>query len=834
MDNFYIKNISIENFRGYNGKKIYKFEDNSGNPSNVILLSGPNGYGKTTLMDSVEWCLTGNIRRVIEEYKIRCSQKSDRTVENSSKGLIYNINSKYKFVCVKINALYRNKEVILTRQFDGENELDAFEQESLPIILCDDDIKDEINCLMSDIKDTFNFNNICSYDKNIDMYKKSRTDIYNFFEETFVEFSKTKKILTNLENVKINLNEEKKDITQKIEVLSKSKEEKEKLLKSINKSECIKIRTYPNKKIFDSEIIIKDTILNATDINIDKDLEAQIEILKDILYKKVNQNLEVIINEKKKQFNILKIKELKSLYVKEKERISYMQRLNDNNLVSDKRELDSFKENINYQIKNKKFDRFIETIISDKSKFNHLIDENTYNRIINNYDTITSNKKIIEVLNKQIDFYSNNSPIIKAMRYIVDNRETYEIYRKENELCPLCGSKLIDNTEMGQIAKEFLGNKDIERQNLVKDVNEYSQKNNIILENIKEILEKLIDSLNREINDILQIKEELKRVYELCEELQISFKELSSDLLVEKFNEFENDLNKIYIENKKDVDILKLIEGLKEPFLFKYTEGLKMYDNNITEENIVLISKLRDEINKNYYNLNYIINQKEYNVASVEQIKERLDITKDIVLYKNNNFINQEIKNINEQISVAKLTLKNIKKKITIVNSFKREINRVKIKYEKDETKKIAEPLSMIYKKITRNTNITQVNLKKATANKKSSLEIVDVEGNSIPFANIMSAGQVSTLSISIYFAKAVLNKRSKFKFYMMDDPIQTMDDLNIISLIDLLRFQFMQPKENRFIDQLFISTCDEDLEKLIMHKMKSFDISIINQNFIG
>ncbi|MCS4465431.1 AAA family ATPase [Clostridium botulinum] len=38
-------------------------------------MSGPNGYGKTTLMDSIEWCLTGTIKRVYDDYMKRCSQK---------------------------------------------------------------------------------------------------------------------------------------------------------------------------------------------------------------------------------------------------------------------------------------------------------------------------------------------------------------------------------------------------------------------------------------------------------------------------------------------------------------------------------------------------------------------------------------------------------------------------------------------------------------------------------------------------------------------------------------------------------------------------------------
>ena len=97
-----------------------------------------------------------------------------------------------------------------------------------------------------------------------------------------------------------------------------------------------------------------------------------------------------------------------------------------------------------------------------------------------------------------------------------------------------------------------------------------------------------------------------------------------------------------------------------------------------------------------------------------------------------------------------------------------------------------------------------------------------------------MSTGQVSTLAIAMYLSKALLNRNSSFKLYLMDDPIQTMDDLNILSLIDLLRFQFMENEKNRFMNQLFISTCDEDLENLIYHKMSSFDIPIINENFMN
>jgi exonuclease SbcC len=123
--------------------------------------------------------------------------------------------------------------------------------------------------------------------------------------------------------------------------------------------------------------------------------------------------------------------------------------------------------------------------------------------------------------------------------------------------------------------------------------------------------------------------------------------------------------------------------------------------------------------------------------------------------------------------------------------------------------------------------------LERGNGQKLSELEIKDLNDKPVPFGNILSAGQLSTLSLSIFLSKALLND-GNLKCYLMDEPIQTMDDLNIISFIDLIRFELGNNEEERFIDQLIISTCDKDLEKLIIHKIKSFNIPICNYNFQG
>lgn len=56
--NRHIKQIEISDFRGFEGTKTLDFED-----ANLILFLGLNGFGKTSIFDAVEWCLTGKLGR---------------------------------------------------------------------------------------------------------------------------------------------------------------------------------------------------------------------------------------------------------------------------------------------------------------------------------------------------------------------------------------------------------------------------------------------------------------------------------------------------------------------------------------------------------------------------------------------------------------------------------------------------------------------------------------------------------------------------------------------------------------------------------------------------
>jgi exonuclease SbcC len=53
--------LQIEAFRGYRERVRFDFS-----ASSVILLYGPNGHGKTSFFDAIEWALSGNLYRFSE------------------------------------------------------------------------------------------------------------------------------------------------------------------------------------------------------------------------------------------------------------------------------------------------------------------------------------------------------------------------------------------------------------------------------------------------------------------------------------------------------------------------------------------------------------------------------------------------------------------------------------------------------------------------------------------------------------------------------------------------------------------------------------------------
>ncbi|WP_160691718.1 AAA family ATPase [Clostridium sp. C2-6-12] len=832
MNNLYIKKVYIKNFRGYEGEKEFNFTNND-KPNNLILLSGANGYGKTSLLDAIEWCLTGNVRRVYDDYKERCPNTKEQKIQDSDKGLIKNINSTDNEIIVKLSIIYKEKEVNLERTFCViDREVDGINLNSIPNIVSDDEkIKAELILSLTDIVESFYDNFICSYDKNIELYSKGREEIYEVFSCLYTEFKEANIIKSRLNTIKSTLSEEKENLGKEIKKIAIEKDKYEKLSKGMEGINFDLREEYPMNKIFEQEVITPYEFIDNTNVDSKESLNNQIAILQSIYYTKVKDNTEKLNLKLKFEYNLILLKQLEDEYNLKRDIIEKLKEINVNEIKTEKDKAEKLYNKIKRSL----------SIDNIAPILNEIINENTIREYINknNIEILTEYKKNIQsnlekksLYNDKMSLYDTNSPVMLVMRHIVDNVETLKEYRKKNDKCPICGSEEFKNSELGAIAKTFLGKKDIERQKVSKQIKDIETENNSTFKKISELLTLKFQELIKFYDDILEKNKELDNIYNICTLLNINIGDINKEkMLIQKLF-YEQEITGLKIDNSCEEQTVNSLEMLDLPSIEKFKESLKIYSTLNVDEKIKLLTKIIQEFENQNIKLENIL---EVNIESenLKNIESKLNICKFINSIINKNEVYQQIVEFKKSEKDKQEEIVKIETQVIQLNSIIKKVNKTIKDNEKKEIERIAEPLDKIYRKITRNTNIKEIKLKRGNGQKLSELEVRDLTDEPVPFANVLSAGQLSTLSISIFLSKALLND-GNLKCYLMDEPIQTMDDLNIISFIDLIRFELGNDEDERFIDQLIISTCDNDLEKLIMHKIKSFNIPICNYNFQG
>ena len=831
MKNLYINKIYIKNFRGYEGKKEFDFTTKD-KPNNLILLSGANGYGKTSLLEAIEWCLTGTIKRVYDDYIKRCPTLKEQQIQDSDKGLIKNINSIDNEIYVKINIFYKEKEVNLQREYCVvDSEFDGLKLNYIPNIESEDEeVKKELMTSLIDTLGRFYDNFICSYEKNIELYSKGRKEIYEIFSCLYTEFKEANIIKNRLTTIKDKLSEEKEDIEKEIGKIVAEKNKYEKLSKEMEGINPNLREEYPINKVFDEEIITPYEFIDNRNIDSQKNLNNQTSILQSIYYLKIKDNTEKLNSKLKYEFNLLLLEQLENEYNLKLDIIEKLKEINIEEIEAEKDKTEILYNKIKKLLSIDNIEMILNEII-EEDKIKEYINKNNIDMLLEYKNDIKRNldKKDLYIQKKSL--YDTNSPIMIVMRYIVDNTETLKEYRNENSKCPVCGSEEFKNNEIGGIAKTFLGEKDIERQEFSKQIKAIEVENDTIFKKVSDLLTLKFQELLKYYNDTLELNKELDNIYYICKLLNISINDINKTILIQKIF-YNQEIKDLKIDSSYEDQTISSLEMLDLPSIEKFKESLKVYSTFNISERVKLLNQIVQEFENQNIKLENIleINIKAENLKNIES---KLNICKFINSLINKNKVYQQIVEFEKSEKDKKEEIKKIEKQITKLNSIIRKVNKTIKDNEKKEIERIAEPLDKIYRKITRNTNIKEIRLERGNGQKLSELEIKDLNDKPVPFGNILSAGQLSTLSLSIFLSKALLND-GNLKCYLMDEPIQTMDDLNIISFIDLIRFELGNNEEERFIDQLIISTCDKDLEKLIIHKIKSFNIPICNYNFQG
>ena len=309
----YIDSVIINNFRVYKGENIISFNRNKN--KNIFIISGDNGYGKTTFLTSLIWCLYGKqMSDVDDKFKREIAESfgyknfAKLNINNSLQKLSDNLDlskegkkkihkngySSYHPVVQSFkNANEYYVEIIFTNLFipsvpcekvSIKRTYDVFRETEIIQILIDgkeNELTKEVGAeifindfiLSKDIAKFFFFDS----EKIVALAEMKTLDDKRKLSTAYSEVLGVKKyedLKTNIENLRIKLRRKSADISdrEKLNILFKATEELKKLIVHLktqleyNDSEILikrqQAEKYQEKLIREGNSISIDELLN--------------------------------------------------------------------------------------------------------------------------------------------------------------------------------------------------------------------------------------------------------------------------------------------------------------------------------------------------------------------------------------------------------------------------------------------------------------------------------------------------------------------------------------------------------------------------------------------
>ncbi len=175
------------------------------------------------------------------------------------------------------------------------------------------------------------------------------------------------------------------------------------------------------------------------------------------------------------------------------------------------------------------------------------------------------------------------------------------------------------------------------------------------------------------------------------------------------------------------------------------------------------------------------------------------------------------------EIKMLELEIEDLKEKLRLLNEEKRKLSN----YVRSYVDKFFDHvlINKLYNTIDPHPKYKEINFDcdfgKQTPRLCVKMSTVDGQGNEIVPNLYFSSAQINILSFCIFMAKALNatdDNGNKVECMFIDDPIQAMDDINVLSVVDLLRnVAFVNKK------QVVITTHDRNFYELLKKKCPSY-----------
>lgn len=772
---FRLKKLTVKNFKVFSNFEV-DFQSES-----LSLLDGPNGFGKTSFFDALELLFLGKVQRYIDiDNKTKYGKKKakpyplmfDRSDDDAcvSVQLLVELEQG-KYLTLKRSASCASLRSLQSLQ-DAVFKLDVFQGDKKVDFSDESEILDRL--LGENYKSNYSLLNYIEQEENTALLKNKDIDKQGKIDHLF-DVEEYRERINKITRVRDTIRPLRTD--GKGKELERLHNEITALQKEVSLEKTISVEysrlIHSSNQPWDQESILFDAGSYAHWLGDNGEL-AKLQRLKiaesDFLNNKFNSEI--------KQKLALEDKALEPL-------------LRFGGFI---REIPKFKRELELYENSKAYLSFVDAgtvkLIKDNLylPFNAMVSRLEgrldFQLMQKNAETIINDTKATDVLTQSL-----NDLVASRDAYIFEFNKYQSLHDDEGKECPTCG---FDWKSYDELVRRFDG----QRQSLIA-----------LLDGQGTILQKRLESFKVDFIDVIKHECELiiaeqeasieyKRSLCGLSDKQISF----LNGLIKKYGEYNIDLTNLFVST------LSMGEALK-------TQALK------------------DKVSSYFRPVNYDLLKPEFD----DLFKAIFDESTDELNRLSINDIKSKSEYIKQKYSESRV--KEIELKLT--------------KYEEEKNR--FDKANKLEKELKRLTDIYNDNVNSYISSISKGIEIlfhiysgrllqnfhnglgvfIETDGKSVSFKDtpqsqhdvifVMSSGQLSSLVIA--FTLALNKKYAKNDLLLIDDPVQTMDEINVAGFIDLLRHQF----KDRHI---FISTHEDHTSSYFRYKFQKAGLTSERINF--
>ena len=837
-----IKKILLYNFKNFRHETVIDFSDN------ITFLVGPNGFGKTTIFDAIELGLTGDISRINQNIPVtgeNIKYNKPFFQNDISDPVIIKLwlekSNGNQLVLVRKLINDRPDGGILYAPKRSIGQFKLFRQEEITdenFSSVDDDIK------LSEIDQT-TIDNFLEIDGE---YKLAK--IFNLFnyiqqEETTFFLKKSEKDRSNNLSFLVKTDEI-EDRISKIEKVNKAiNDNLESLTEQQEKLTQQELDNIPYQRLFNQRVFQFDKEIPFSVDNLSQSDDFKVTIQKIIEFKQsfsISEYQRKLEREKrKKEINTidsaLRFAILSPLVQIPNYQWQWEKYILENPILFEyillENYLQSFEIIIREYRRRQELNQYWMNLSRDLNQVTLQSFQYVQNdRLSNDFESLKSQFTSYQTLRESVGQADKNLSDLRQLRRKLG--EKFDDLRQHKHVdenkCPFCNNQFdsfVDLTDAYSSYATYLSEVSSRESQRLQEVQV------LLNESIQQLKQKITDEINNLTTNIDN------KLLNRLQELSISYQSYSQYLEgVKTFLQSYTNMVPYQLENLEfdnynhqyqyslqefrsklvvdddvyrvlDINSLENIKGqlgdLREEFPELQFETYQLESSSYSKINMAMIDSRLLELKNAIYSAvdnNYAIN--ENLIADSENIfptyfQSKVEVLEDIrigdleekKLYLDKQYKlvqNQQFQDLSRRIKILEKTAERLKEIHTI---YKEEVKKFKVGI----VKQLRIPFFIYSAKILQNYQQGMgifLTYKKTTSSDNETVAIIRFKSdtkNDHDVMNQLSTGQLAVVSLAFTLSLNTMFKLSdNLNFLMIDDPIQDMDAMNVLSFIEILR----------------------------------------------